>query len=283
MKRLSLILLVFVLTFCVNYANGMAATIEGMILWGGNGDQEGTWSSNGQIWDTFNNSYWVIGVSAEPGGVLLNQSDTTITGLLGRDYWLYAEPTNLGSNPKLEVFLSDGSVIRAIFRISGSPSIANNWERTFGDEKLSLGWAQGTADKVGSDQSMNPSGQNDFYLRAGILESVPTLTLTLIGCCTYRIGDRFTVEAHVTNPGPSDTLVEAKIGVRLPDGTQVNLVGDEHLVVSIPAGLDTTFTLFDMTLPSEIPTGTWKFEGTLLGPKLGEMFSREVKPFEVIP
>lgn len=114
------------------------------------------------------------------------------------------------------------------------------------------------------------------------LGSPPILSLTLINCCTYRVGDRFTVEAHVTNPGPINTLVEAKIGVKLPDGTQVNL-GDEHLVVPIPAGLDTIFTLFDVTLPSEIPTGTWKFEGTLLGPKLGETFSREVKPFEVVP
>jgi len=115
-----------------------------------------------------------------------------------------------------------------------------------------------------------------------LVSDTPTLTLTLTGCTTCRAGNQFTVQAHVINPSARVVLVEAKAGVRLPDGTTVNLLGNKHLEVSLPASLDTTFTLFDIpSLPPGLPTGTWTFEGTLLGPDLGETFSREVKPFAV--
>lgn len=111
----------------------------------------------------------------------------------------------------------------------------------------------------------------------------PSLALTLTGCTTCRAGNQFTVQAHVTNPGSRDVPVEAKIGVRLPDRTPINLLGNKHLEVPLPAGLDTTFTLFDFPLPDGLPTGTWSLEGTLLGPELGETFSRDVKTFDVVP
>lgn len=112
----------------------------------------------------------------------------------------------------------------------------------------------------------------------------PTLTLTLTGCSTCQAGNRFAVEAHVINPSARAVLVEVKAGVRLPDGTTMNLLGNKHLESPLPAGIDTTFILFDVpSLPAGLPTGTWTFEGTLLGSDLGETFSREVKPFKVVP
>ena len=47
--------------------------------------------------------------------------------------------------------------------------------------------------------------------------------------------------------------------------------------------MDDTLTLLDLTVPDGLPTGSWTVEGTLLEPELGEMFGREVKPFEVVP
>ena len=84
-------------------------------------------------------------------------------------------------------------------------------------------------------------------------------------------------------PGSRDVLVEVKIGVRLPDGTSVNLLGNKHLEFVFSVGLDTTVPLFNLPLPSGLLTGTWTLEGTLLGPDLGETLSRDVKPFAVVP
>ena len=111
----------------------------------------------------------------------------------------------------------------------------------------------------------------------------PTLSLTLTGCTTCRAGDQFIVQAHLTNPGSRGVLVEVKIGVRLPDGTPVNLLGNKHLEFLFSAGLDAPVPLFNFPLPSGLPTGAWTLEGTLLGPDLGETLSRDVKPFTVVP
>jgi hypothetical protein len=111
----------------------------------------------------------------------------------------------------------------------------------------------------------------------------PTLSLTLTGCTTCRAGDPFIVQAHLTNAGSRDVLVEVKIGVRLPDGTSVNLLGNKHLEFPFSVGLNSTVPLFNLPLPGGLPIGAWTLEGTLLGPDLGETLSRDVKPFTVVP
>ena len=112
----------------------------------------------------------------------------------------------------------------------------------------------------------------------------PELVMTLTGCTACRAGDRFTVQGRITNLSSRVVSVEAKVGVRLPDGTTVSVLGNKHLETGLAAHLDTTVTLFDVpSLPAGLPTGTWTFEGTLLGPDLGETFSRQVKPFAVLP
>ena len=90
------------------------------------------------------------------------------------------------------------------------------------------------------------------------------------------------MQARVTNLGPTPTRVEAKIGVRLPDGTPANLLGT-HLEVTLPASLDTTVTLLDVVLPAGLPPGPWTCEGALLEPALGATLSRSVQPFAVLP
>lgn len=127
-----------------------------------------------------------------------------------------------------------------------------------------------------------PMGAGTGPWGVAIGPALPTLTLT--GCTSCRAGDRFTVQARVTNPGSHDVPVEAKVGVRTPNGTMVNVLGNKHLEASLPAGLDTTFTLFDVpSFPGGLPTGGWTVEGTFLEPELGETFSRDVKAFNVVP
>jgi hypothetical protein len=168
MKRLIMMFLcIFLLV-----GSAQAVTIEGMTLYGGNGDTFATWGGNGQIWNTFNDGIWVLGVSSAPGGPLLNAADTTISGLAFGNYYLYAEPTSLGNNPQLLVDLSDSTIIAAIFEVAGAPGSGTVWTWKEGDSAITLGWALGTADLVGAGQSMSPSGIDDDYLQVGIHAAV---------------------------------------------------------------------------------------------------------------
>jgi hypothetical protein len=167
MKRL------FLLIVCLLLLSGPAGalTIEGITLYGGI-VSGGNWYSNGQTWDTIpNNGIWAVGVSGTANGALLNQSNTAITGLDYGNYWLYSYTTDLGANPRLTVKLSDDSTLEAIFTKSGSSGTENEWSRWSGSLLLTLGWAEGTADKVRSGEGTGwniPDGSYDTYLQTGI-------------------------------------------------------------------------------------------------------------------
>jgi hypothetical protein len=111
----------------------------------------------------------------------------------------------------------------------------------------------------------------------------PVLTLTLTGCTTCKAGDQFTVQAHWTNPGAKSIRTEIKAGLMLPDGTMANVLGNKHLEFTLPAGLNVTSTLLSFAWPGGLQPGTWTFEGTALGPDLGNTYAREVEFFTVVP
>ncbi|MBI2875892.1 MAG: immune inhibitor A [Candidatus Tectomicrobia bacterium] len=140
--------------------------------------------------------------------------------------------------------------------------------------------------RLTSDGSVTNDGWyiDDVLIEDSTLPPWPNLSLTLTGCTICQPGNRFTVQAHVTNPGSRDIPVEVKIGVRRPDGVTINVMGDRHMEVTLPAGFDQTVTPIDVSsVPEGLPAGTWTVEGTLLGPDLGETFSRQGKTFEVRP
>lgn len=182
MKRL--LMMSLCLFWLVGYAQ--AVTITGMKLYGGNGESFDTWAHNTQTWGNLNDGGYVLGVSQNPGaaptfGPLLNLPDTTISIPCG-NYYLYAEPTflGLGQNPQLRVWLSNNTVTSAIFKIVGERGAGTSWTRTDGNKLITLGWASGTADLVGTYQSMVPSGINDFYLQVGIFLGVQPGVLDLL-------------------------------------------------------------------------------------------------------
>ena len=111
---------------------------------------------------------------------------------------------------------------------------------------------------------------------------LPSLTLALTGCTTCNGGDLFTVTANWVNAGPT-RATEIKIGLRLPDGTPANILGDKYLTVPLPAGMNSNSTLFSFPWPGGLPLGIWTIEATLLGPDLGETYSRSTKTFTVVP
>jgi hypothetical protein len=113
----------------------------------------------------------------------------------------------------------------------------------------------------------------------------PHVTLTLTGCTDCHTGDHLAVQGHLTNAGTASIAVEFKLGFRLPNGTGASVFGPSgrHRIVTLPAGLDSTFTIVDFPWPAGAPGGVWQVEGTLLEPSLGRTYSRDVKVLEATP
>jgi hypothetical protein len=113
----------------------------------------------------------------------------------------------------------------------------------------------------------------------------PGLSLILTGCTICNPGIQLVVEGRLTNRGSQGVAAELKLGWRLPDGTPSALFGPagRHFDITVPANFDQTFPLLNFTWAEGLPTGTWTLEATLLEIDLGKTFSRDVKPFQVVP
>jgi hypothetical protein len=74
----------------------------------------------------------------------------------------------LGANPELIVHLSDGTTLDTIFNLSGLNGTKNVWSIKSGSNLLSLGWAQGSADLVGTYGGIGGDGTPDLYLKAQV-------------------------------------------------------------------------------------------------------------------
>lgn len=165
--------MVIAIMFAFIFAPGAQAdTITGITLYGGDGGT--SWSWNGQGWTTTGSGWWVLGVSTTPNGALVNQPYyTPVSVPFPGNYWLYAEPTYLGSTPKIDVTTVDLGTLTTIFTLTGSAGTESPWTYLTGSTLLQLGWASGSADKVGSGGQTSPSGINDFYLHLQAGTPVP--------------------------------------------------------------------------------------------------------------
>ena len=156
MNKFIAVFLLFTLTFSAQ----AAVTIKDITLFNS--------ENPGQIWVTWTTGHWILGVSDKPSGPLLNAPNSSIEGIPQGNYWLFADPAGLGTHPQLDVTLSDGSTMSAIFEVAGSNGTAQSWARLSGDSLLSLRWAEGTIDLVGTYGGITPDGTNDFYMFASI-------------------------------------------------------------------------------------------------------------------
>lgn len=177
-------------------------------------------------------------------------------------------------HPHIELIAPDGTIL-------GS---------TWGPARLDLPLPQaGTYTVVISALSASAPGQYAFTVSclggscAPPPGQLPSITLSLTGCTTCHPGNQFTVQAHFSNPVSHSITGELKIGLRLPNGTTGNLLGNKHLEFPMPAGLDVTINLFSFPWPAGLPAGSWTIEATMLGPDLGDIYSRSVKTFTVAP
>ena len=83
-------------------------TVTEMTLEGGS--FSGTFSGNGQIWDTINNSYFILGVSApSPGSPLLNNPNDASINIPAGTYYTYNHPTTFGFAVRITIRWSDGA------------------------------------------------------------------------------------------------------------------------------------------------------------------------------
>lgn len=131
----------------------------------------------------------------------------------------------------------------------------------------------------------SPGGTLVLTLPVGTQAEPVQLALALAGCSTCRAGDRFTVNATLSNPNSATIPVEIKFGVRYPDGTPLNMwaVPDRQFRFSVAPGSLGPVTVLDTVIPPGLPTGTWAYEGILLDPALGTPMSRSIRPFSVSP
>jgi len=121
-----------------------------------------------QIWVTTDTSRWILGVSNSDSGPILNSPNGSVSGIPQGDYWLFANPANLGALPQLNVTFSDGSSVSALFQVVGENGSGQSWTRLSGSNQLDLGWAVGAADLVGTWGGVLPDGVSDFYMKATI-------------------------------------------------------------------------------------------------------------------
>jgi choice-of-anchor C domain-containing protein len=204
----------------------------------------------------------------------------------GRDYLVrfdMAGDPDVSPVIKNLVASTGGSPHAFSFDSEGKTRLAMGW-----DEKRFVFTASDTTTTLTFvDIGCTRSAIDDVHVTPFPSDDLPAVDLTLTGCGSESgpcdEGNQFTVQAHWTNIGSTSVPAEVKIGFRLPDGTPVNVVGDIHLVFPFPAGLDVTAPLLNFAWPGGRPPGTWTVEATLLGPPLGEIFSRSVRMFAVGP
>lgn len=156
-----IISVLFVLSLTSFAQTTIAATIDSIELINTN--------NPGPVWWTVDSTqHWILGVSDKANGPLLNNPDSSITGASLGSYYLFANPADLGANPELIVHLSDGTILDTIFNVSGQNGTKNVWSIGSGSNLLSLGWAQGSADLVGTYGGIGGDGTPDLYLKAQV-------------------------------------------------------------------------------------------------------------------
>jgi N-acetylneuraminic acid mutarotase len=115
------------------------------------------------------------------------------------------------------------------------------------------------------------------------VESATTIIVTLAGCRACAPGDRFVVEVSAANGTTAPLPVEVKVGVRDPGGNPLSVLADRHLELTLPRGETGPLRVIDLVVPAGLPAGSWRVEGALLEPALGETLAREARPFTVVP
>lgn len=105
-----------------------------------------------------------------------------------------------------------------------------------------------------------------------------SISLVATGCTTCSAGQTIAYELHINNPGPP-MMVELKVGVRLPNGSPVNLMG-RYLEETLATG-QSTLPLFAGPFPAGVPAGTYSVEAAAVEPELGVTLGRHSVPLQV--
>jgi hypothetical protein len=179
-RNLLPLLAIPILFFLIShYPSLIAPRIKEIKFFAGEGQDLVRWKRIGPFWDTCAGKGWVLGISRPEKEEVLNASDTAVLIPGSGSYVLYGEPAEIGKNPKIEVRFAGGVKTEAIFEVKGTPGSGLAWVRKDGNSRFSMGWAKGLSDKVGTGDSLNPSGKDDLCLLLHV--SPPQMSVFFLG------------------------------------------------------------------------------------------------------
>lgn len=173
--------------------------------------------------------------------------------------------TGDGNVVTAELFLGDGKILATVQPVEWDLASARYREnmvlfRPHAQVEVSLALA-GCAESPSSRSRSPLVGRSPQ-----VVDPVP------LPVCTP--GDVLTALATVSNTGLTAFTVEIKGGVRLPDGTPINLLPSRHIEMAIPPGITGPLPVLEVPIPPELPEGEYKAEAALLTPALGRELSR---------
>lgn len=127
-----------------------------------------SYSGSGEVWDTEPaNGFWVLGVSnPSTTAPLLNTTTPPGINIVPGTYYLYNEPTSLGSAVRIMIRWASGVTESAVFQV-GPLTQAANWTRLSGASNIALASTGLTnVNRVGGgNNAVTPGGGADIVLQ----------------------------------------------------------------------------------------------------------------------
>lgn len=141
-------------------------TATGLKLEFGSLSTAGVFTWNSQGWSTLADGWWTLGVTMPDAAAgLLNNTSNKSVNLQPGTYYLFTEPSTIGSHTRITVTWSDGTTEEAVF-VTGAFTSASTWTRAIGSTGLSLGSTGLTnLNKVTNGPSVAAGGGADYVYR----------------------------------------------------------------------------------------------------------------------
>ena len=185
--------------------SGGTGSVTAITLRGG-AFSSGAFSSNGQVWDTIPNGFWVLGVTNAAAGAFLNDPSNGTVNLPAGTYVTFSQPTssNLGSAVEFRVTWSTGQEEVAVFQV-GSQTSSVEWTRLLGSTNITVaGAAIGQVDRVRAGDGgvgLAPSPPTDNAIRLTLVAPSGSTTPPPSGGTGANLLQNGNAEAGPASPG----------------------------------------------------------------------------------
>lgn len=116
-------------------------------------------------------------------------------------------------------------------------------------------------------------------MKGKVIVKGPTISIST-DKTQYKPRDTMNVSLNITNPTTGAVNVSVKIQLELPSGKNVSVVDIKS--VSLPAGFSRYIMFKSVTLPKNIPQGTYIWHAVLDDPKTGDIISHDLAKWELV-